>query len=122
MLTLLSDPSEPPRHIKVSVISSTEASFSWLPPEQDKRNGIITHYVIELTDEDFNVSGATILANSTEHMYKSLEEYVQYSFKIAAATSAGLGPFSEQYNFTTFQDSKTCQLTITNCINHQLAL
>lgn len=80
--------------------------MSWVPPEPCSRNGIITHYSVLLIDNDFNVSGHLLTVLSTQYVFNMLEEFVRYSVKIAAATSAGLGPYSEEVNFTTFEASK----------------
>ena len=88
--------------------------MKWLPPDQVNQHGIITRYTIVLTDKTFNVSGTTVSVSDTEYSFTNLQEYAQYSYQIAAATSAGLGPFSAPKNFTTFEDCKqlTCMVSI----------
>lgn len=39
-------------------------------------------------------------------MVNDLEEYAQYSCQVAAATTAGVGPYSDKIFFTTLQDRK----------------
>ncbi len=108
-LLLCLDPTTPPRNIHASANGSTEATVSWFSPKLGERNGIITHYSI---DKDFNVSGAVLTVSGTLYTFSALEEFVQYSVKIAAATSAGLGPYSEEVNFTTFEARKSLTIIL----------
>lgn len=100
-------PDTPPQDFQVSVLGSREAIFSWLPPAVSEHNGIIIYYTLVLKDEQFNVSGAVISVSSTEHTFTDLEEYTRYSCSVAAATSGGLGPFTELVNFTTLEASES---------------
>ena len=87
--------------------------MEWLPPDQVNQHGVITHYTIVITDKTFNVSGATVsVPADTQYSFTNLQEHAQYYYQIAAATSAGQGPFSEPQNFTTFEDSKQLTLTV----------
>ena len=87
-------------------MSSRGATLSWLPPVSSERNGVIAYYTIVLNDEQFKVSGVVINVTSVEHTFTVLEEYTRYSCHVAAATDAGLGPFTELVNFTTFEAGK----------------
>ena len=99
-------PDSPPANLAPSVMNSTAASVTWqLPPEED-RNGLIIYYIILLRDIQFNTSDITVNVTELTYQFTDLQEYTRYSVEIAAATSAGLGPFSSSLIFTTHEDSK----------------
>lgn len=100
-------PDAPPQDFQASVLSSRRATISWLPPVSSEQNGIISYYTLVLIDEQFNVSGVEINVTSIEHTFTELEEYTRYSCHVAAATDAGLGPFTELVKFTTFEAGKS---------------
>lgn len=64
------------------------------------------YYILVLTDVGLNSSDVIINTTLTSYSFSSLEEYNVYSCVIAAATQAGLGPYSEPIRFTTQEDGE----------------
>ena len=104
---LLIEPSGPPLNVQSTITGSRTAEIRWSPPVFQLQNGPILYYVIKLEDQWYNTD--TIVINTTAPSQlvtvNNLEEYAQYSCQVAAATSAGVGSFSDKIFFTTFQDS-----------------
>ena len=90
------------------VNSPRSASISWLPPLPDDQNGILRYYILRLVDERLGYDEVIINTTLTSHIFNDLEEYNLYSYSIAAATSAGVGMYSDQDQFTTQEDGKYC--------------
>lgn len=100
------DPSAPPLDVDVSVTGSTSSSVTWLPPPHDDQNGVIIYYSLVLVDLQFNTSNIVVNSTTTSYAFATLNEFNRYSCLVAAATSAGLGPYSKAVEFVTEQDGK----------------
>ena len=59
-----------------------------------------------MRDLQFNTSDTVLNTSSTGYTFTNLEEYTRYSFQVAAATMAGLGPFSHPVDFVTHEDGR----------------
>lgn len=88
------------------VTGATSANISWAPPDPNLQNGIIIYYTVVLTDLMFNMPDRVDNTTLPYYTFTGLEEYARYAFNVAAATQAGLGPFSLALRFTTFEDSE----------------
>ena len=82
-------PLDSPQNFVSETISSTSIQLSWERPSTP--NGIITHYSLMYNAVD-GPSSDPILFSDTIFTVNNLNEYTEYVFRIAAATSAGLGP------------------------------
>lgn len=87
-------------------IGINAANVSWTQPDSNLQNGIITYYTVVLTDITFGMPDRAYNTTLTTFSFTGLEEYVTYSYAVAAATIGGLGPFSAPVQFTTQEDSK----------------
>ena len=96
-------PSSPPQTPHGNALSSTGITLFWDPPPTDEQNGIITRYVISITevetDRSFSLFSATTSVNVT-----SLHPYYTYNCTIAAVTIVGEGPYTRTITIVTFQD------------------
>lgn len=90
----------------MTVSGTTTVNISWIPPDPDLQNGIITYYMVVLTDLMFNSPNREYNTTMTSFSFMGLEEYARYGCQVAAATLAGLGPLSMATRFTTFETSK----------------
>ena len=101
-----SDPHAPPQNIQSRVTGSKTAVISWNPPPFDDHNGIITYYLLLITQEQFNISDMVINTTSdvTNYTVTGLEENNNYTCRVAAATRIGPGPYSAPIRFSTPQD------------------
>lgn len=102
----LTEPHAPPSSITYEVDSSTEVTISWQPPPFEDQNGPIIYYTVILYELVFGLGDFSTNVTTYSYTFSGLEENNNYSFVIAAATSEGLGPYSEQIYFTTDEDSK----------------
>ena len=98
-------PSSPPQTPHGIAMSSTGITLSWDPPPADAQNGIITRYMISITEVEtgrsFSLFSATTSVNVT-----SLHPYYTYNCTIAAVTVVGDGPYTTTINIVTHQDGK----------------
>ena len=85
-------------------------NITWLPPAI--QNGVITYYTLIITEEQFNIGELIINSTTTNYMLTGLEEFNDYSCRVAAATRAGVGPFSEFILFTTLEDGMMHTVTL----------
>ena len=100
------DPSSPPTEVQVTYVGKREATFKWQPPVFEDQNGVIAYYQLIASQSQFEIPDTTVDANTTSRTLTNLEEHVEYTVVVAAATCIGVGPFSSAVNFTTQQDGK----------------
>ena len=100
------DPSSPPTEVQVTYVGRRKATLTWQPPTFEDQNGVIVYYQLIVSQSQFEIPDITVVANTTSHTVTNLEEHVQYTVVVAAATHIGVGPFSSAVNFTTHQDGK----------------
>ena len=106
------DPSSPPTEVQVTSVGRREATITWQPPIFDDQNGVIIYYQLIVSQSQFEIPNIVVNVNITSHTLTNLEEHVDYTVVVAAATQIGIGPFSSAVNFTTLQDGKPQLLTI----------
>ncbi|XP_055601197.1 roundabout homolog 1-like [Uranotaenia lowii] len=98
--TLEDVPSLPPTGMEALLLNSSAVYLKWKPPPSKAINGILRTYHILVRGLDLRsnytkiLSNVTINATTPNLMLANLTEGVTYTVSIAAATSAGLGPFS----------------------------
>lgn len=94
--------------MQLQSISSTSASISWEAPVPfvDTPISDIEYYELMVYEYQFNLP--TIFANTTElnYVFTGLEEFVNYTFKVAAVNTVGQGQYSTDFNFQTHQAGK----------------
>ena len=84
------------------VLGSTSLMVTWGPlSSPSDENGIITRYEVEYSSV---FSSLTLVVNEMVAQLVELEEYTEYSVRVAAHTSVGAGPFSQPVVTTTEQD------------------
>jgi hypothetical protein len=91
-------PEGPPRDVDITVVSSTSLTVSWLIPEEEDHNGVISGYLVEIgeTDTGLVIADVAVAGTELEHTFNVLTPYQEYFARVAARTSAGQGPFSDQ--------------------------
>ena len=101
----LAAPGAPPTNFIATPSTSRSSIITWDPPPFDEQNGIIIHYIINVTVVG---TGQTfqLISNTTILSINTLTPFTSYICIIAAVTSAGIGPFSTQFNLVTPQDGK----------------
>lgn len=99
---------DPPSGVQLLSITSTSASISWEVPVPfvDTPISAIERYELMVYEYQYNLP--TIFANTTElnYVFTGLEEFVNYTFKVAAVNTVGQGFYSTDFNFQTHQAGK----------------
>ena len=85
-------PSGAPSIVSLILISTTSLFILWAPPPRSSRNGVITNYTVCLSTP--GLPNRTIITSSRRAVFNSLMSNAMYSVRVAAHTSAGIGPFS----------------------------
>ena len=110
-------PSSPPQSLHGNAMSSTGITLFWDPPPVDAQNGIITRYLISITEvktgRSFSLFSPTTSVNVT-----SLHPFYTYNCAVAALTIVGDGPYTTSIAIVTLQDGKLVFVTF---ITHTLA-
>ena len=94
-------------------VTATDLQIHWSYPVISYQNGVITHYVISYTTSLFSYPLKEVNHTLTNPMYPDtdshyhniteLQEYVSYTFTVAASTAAGIGPISSEEIINTLQ-------------------
>ena len=99
-----------PQNVIALTRTSTTIELQWGPVPLSQRNGEITFYEVELSQTTFpelrspelrNTSGDELMLALT-----GLQEYVEYTMRVRAYTSAGPGPYSPPVSNMTQTDGE----------------
>ena len=77
----------------METVTSNSISLKWKPPAFSLQNGIISSYVVKLTEEKTRIN-STYSTTDTHMTIESLNPSSIYSCYVAAENSAGQGPYS----------------------------
>ena len=78
--------------------------MDWNPPPEESQNGIIIHYSLSVSVSESGNRFDIVINGEIAVTLVDLHPYYEYSYIIAAATSIGTGPFSEQNSIRMPQD------------------
>lgn len=98
-------PSGPPTNVTVDALSSSSIFITWSPPDQAEQNGIIKHYIVNVTELQYGDSIEYYSVVEQELTVTSLHPHYDYHCLVAAVTVES-GPYSTPYLVTTLQDGK----------------
>ena len=85
-------PTGPPQTVIAMASDPTVLTLTWSQPVPERRNGLIQHYIISVTELD---TRNTELLNTTEEMISIPDRHPFYRYSyIVAAVTIGQGPFS----------------------------
>ena len=99
-----SAPCSPPLDVAATNIDSSSFFLSWRSPPSEDHNGIIRHYIINITEE--NTGGMFQIQTFEMHtLLNSLHPFYNYTCIVTAVTVEN-GPYSMEILTTTLQDSK----------------
>ena len=108
-------PTSPPSNITVAALSSTVLRVGWEPLLAISPTSPVTQYEVEVSQDMFDAIPATfnttVNSETLTTEIAGLEEYVEYSIRVRAYTSAGPGPYSNPVQETTLEDRKHTQCT-----------
>ena len=98
-------PDGPPVSVTASAVTVSTITVTWSPPDLTLQNGRITSYKLLYTNDpsqsDDLRQSVTINATSLSYQLPNLLVNTRYYIKIAAATSVGLGPYTNAINADT---------------------
>jgi len=99
-------PSGPPLNIHLTAESFSSVMLSWDPPLPEQQNGRIVYYHVIVTDAGFTVNRNLTFDTSDGYtqLINGLNADTSYAIRMAAATSAGTGPFSSITTVTTLRN------------------
>ena len=106
----------------MSAQSSQSILFPWEPPSLEEQNGIIIQYhVIVMETQILYLDNGTVISqmgmnfnrtyNDSEgrtQLIDMLHPSYNYTFRIAAATVVGIGPFSDPITVMILEDGEIC--------------
>lgn len=99
-------PSGSPLNLNARAIDSTTIELVWSEPPLETQNGIIISYVINVSISNTKTSFVVNATAAAPLNITELHPYYGYSFRVAAVTSQGAGPFSEPVTITTPEDGE----------------
>uniref|UniRef100_A0A8D8UA12 Roundabout homolog 1 n=1 Tax=Cacopsylla melanoneura TaxID=428564 RepID=A0A8D8UA12_9HEMI len=94
--TLESEPSGVPQLVEPVLLNSTSVLLKWNPPPPGTHNGVIrTYQIIVGGGNNSALINMTVSASTPSLLLTNLGLGIRYYVSLAAATRAGLGPFSK---------------------------
>ena len=104
-------PDGPPASVATTTITVSTITVTWSPPNPAQQNGRITSYrLLYTTDpsqsDELRQSVTVNTTNTLSYQLPNLLVNTRYYIKIAAATSAGLGPYTNAINAATLNRRK----------------
>ena len=114
--SISSVPPGPSLNFEISTEGPRTLTFSWEPPAEDKRNGIITHYLLLCDPQSvaslpraFNESDFNQMEGVYPVTLSGFTPFTTYNCSVIASNSAGDGP-PVTTTATTEEDCKHCRL------------
>ena len=104
-------PNDAPGELKVSHSLPTTAQLSWSPLPEEKRNGVITGYKVQIEGPDLQREIQVEDAKTTSFEIPNLKPFTSYTFKVSAINKVGTGP-------TATVSSKTPEGGKVSCIGY----
>ena len=98
-------PTGPPQGVEVQSEDPTTLVLSWQPPAPENQNGIIVHYIINITEMETGRLLSFTAVNTTTLSVPTLHPFYTYTCIVAAVT-VGLGPYSATVEVKLPEDGK----------------
>ena len=86
-------------------MSSRFISLTWDPPLFEEQNGVITGYIINVTELETEES-FELFSGSENLTADFVRPFSTYIFKIAGQTAVGTGTFSDPITIMTLEDGR----------------
>ena len=111
-------PSVSPSNLQLAVQSSSSILLTWKPPLPEQQNGRLVYYHVIITETQvlhlddgtvMSVVGVDVnvtfnITGNRAQLIDMLHPNYNYTVRMAAVTSAGIGPFSASVTTTTLED------------------
>ena len=105
-------------------VNSSTIRLSWEPPPPESQNGQLMYYHVIITETKvvnlenrtvsflmgFNITSRYEISQGRVQLITELHPSYRYSFKISAATSAGIGVYSSSMNVTLMEGGEFARL------------
>ena len=111
-------PSAAPQGVSISALSDTELKAKWNWPPWNRRNGIISGYTIHYGTDQSVYTTMELLPTQTSFTINGANAYTTYYVRVAASTSAGMGPFSAWVSARS-QVAGECHSLHSQCSHHE---
>ena len=98
-------PTGPPQAVEVRSDNSTTLVLSWQPPATENQNGIIVHYIVNITEMETGRLLSFTTVNTTTLSVPMLHPFYTYTCIVAAVT-VGVGPYSTTVGVELPEDGK----------------
>ena len=113
-------PAEPPQNVSLNIKTSDSFVLSWSPPNIEQQNGRLINYHVRIIEIQImyldsgavtsamgaNLSRTYSVDGDRVKLINMLHPSYNYTVSIAAATSAGIGVFSEAVTMTMPEDGE----------------
>ena len=96
-------PSGPPLHFTIEAAGTTVLEFSWSPPAEEERNGVITGYTLSCQPPADQLPA--VFSDAGEYILDGFIAGTEYNCSVVASTSVGSGPSTSTMG-STEDDSK----------------
>ena len=111
--TLTDRPSTAPTYLTASAINPITVRLKWIPPSRETQNGILLRYSILYSRTDRDIEQEVLVSASLQsHDVTNLAAYTDYTFRVAAVTSAGTGVYCEYVSARTMESIPTASPVI----------
>ena len=94
------------QNVTVIEVYSRIVVLSWMPPDPENQNGVITEYQLLIHTVALNHSDHLTFPNTTCEL-SNLKPHTTYQVGVLASTKAGNGPLSEILTFITLEDGRS---------------
>ena len=102
-------PTGPPQGVEVQSETSTTLVLSWQPPAPENQNGIIIHYIVNITEMETGRLLSFTAVNTTTLSVSTLHPFYTYTCIVAAVT-VGIGPYSATVEVELPEDGKLANI------------
>ena len=97
-------PTSAPANISGYAVDSTSISIFWTPPPYEDQNGIIRHYVINITELETGITFSHVSLTTSISLH-NLHPFYRYSVTVTAVT-VGPGPPTITFTVQTKEDGR----------------
>ena len=102
-------PTAPPENLQLFPQDPRTLLLTWQPPVDEHGNGIITGYVINITETETETQ-FQLVTEQTSIIVDSLHPFYTYSCIVAAKTVIGIGPFTVEVDVEMPEAGRYCIL------------
>ena len=100
-------PSGPPLNFCIDATTPRTLHFSWEPPLLEQQNGVIVGYTVNIVSDDYSMMFQLYSDDHATNLSATIfKPYTVYRCAVAAFTTPGIGPYSNEAVILTPEDGK----------------